>query len=123
MNKGIKTQKTLSKVWYLFLILSLGGWSVALFYKYWTLKKDAIFDPAQYQGTTGSIILPYKEASLLELKDLVKQQAIRLSSTDGRLQLPTGEFILVSYTISANEIPGMERASLIYLGSPGPKYL
>ena len=59
------------------------------------------FNPSQYNGATGSIVLPYKGESALTL--IGKGESIRLSTTDGTLKAPTGDYQVRLYEASGQD--------------------
>jgi len=71
------------------------------------------FDPSQYKGETGSIILPYKGESALTL--IGKGESIRLSTTDGTLKAPTGNYHVSSYEASGKDEKNIKWTASTYL--------
>jgi hypothetical protein len=59
------------------------------------------FNPTEYKGETGTIILPYKGESALTLRG--EKESIRLSATDGTLKAPTGDYHVSSYEASGKD--------------------
>lgn len=55
------------------------------------------FDPAQYQGQTGSIVLSHKGESTLEIGGRDGGGRMRLSTSNGVLSAPVGTYNLFSY--------------------------
>jgi len=57
------------------------------------------FDPEQYEGEMGSIVLPYKGESSLEVQNKESQKRMRFSTTNGMVLAPTGRYDLCSYEV------------------------
>lgn len=71
------------------------------------------FDPSQYKGATGSIDLPYKGESALTL--IGEGESIRLSTTDGTLKAPTGDYHVSSYEASGKDEKNIKWTASTYL--------
>lgn len=55
------------------------------------------FDPAQYQGAMGRIVLPLKGQAFLLVMDAQGSRILHLTSKDGSFQAPVGQFKLLRY--------------------------
>ncbi|MBI5777934.1 MAG: hypothetical protein HZA49_00565 [Planctomycetes bacterium] len=72
------------------------------------------FDPSQYKGATGSIVLPYKGESVLTLYG--KGESIRLTTADGTIKTPVGD-----YTVSSYEASGQDEKNTKWTASSYPR--
>jgi hypothetical protein len=96
-----------------FICISVPVIIVALaIYKTYQVDK---FDPSQYQGETGSIILPYKGESTLILRDAKSNKSKQFSTTDGVMKVPVGTFNLWQYSAIAKDGNNSEWRASCYL--------
>jgi hypothetical protein len=89
-------------VWGLIALLMIGG---GIYGYRRASKMYAIedFNPAEYKGEMGSIVVPHKGKSSLAVSDKKKGGRIQLSTKDGVFSIPTGAYTLSSYDIIAND--------------------
>ncbi len=73
------------------------------------------FDHTQYQGETGSIVVPYHGESSLVVADTESDKQIRLSTTDGTLIVPAGTYELFSYDVADEDENGTKWKASCYL--------
>lgn len=66
------------------------------------------FEPAKYQGETGTIVLGYKGESSLEAYQRDGTKALRLSTNDGIVKAPVGNYHVMGYQALAKEQSGAE---------------
>jgi len=72
------------------------------------------FEPAQYKGETGSIVLPYKGESAMTLYG--KGESIRLRTADGTFKAPAG-----GYTVSSYEVSSQDENNVKWTASTSPR--
>jgi len=56
------------------------------------------FDPSQYDGPMGTIVVPYEGDGLLQVTSMTEGKTLALSTGDGRFQAPVGEYTLWAFT-------------------------
>ena len=79
------------------------------------VKSSAVkpFDPTEYKGATGTIILPYKGESALTLRG--EKENIRLTTADGTFKAPTGDYAVNSYEASSKDEKNVKWTASTYL--------
>ncbi len=81
------------------LALSLLGFGTYTYQRAMRVSRVEDFDPEQYEGEMGSIVLPYKGESSLEVQDKESQKRMGLSTTNGTVLAPAGAYDLYSYEV------------------------
>ncbi len=102
------------------LALSLLGFGIYGYQRAMRVSRVEDFDLEQYEGEMGSIILPYKGESSLEVQNKESQKRMRLSTTNGVVLAPTGRYDLCSYEVIDEDENGakwMAQGSLYSLKS------
>ena len=78
------------------------------------------FDPSQYDGPMGSIAVPYEGAAALEVWSSPSGKRLGLSTTDGRFQVPVGEYTPYSFTAKRTDADGMPWSAHTFLTTARP---
>jgi len=73
-----------------------------------TMVKPEQFEAARYRGEMGTIELSYKGESRLEVRQRQTANALRLSTADGVVKAPVGEYQVTSYEAVAKDEKGAE---------------
>jgi len=67
------------------------------------------FDPSQYEGPMGVIVVPYEDRASLQVMSMGEDDTIlELSSDNGRFQAPVGEYWLWMFTAKKTDEDGSE---------------
>ena len=79
------------------------------------------FDPSQYDGPMGTIVVPYEGEASLQVTSMTDDGTVmELSAGDGRFQAPVGEYCLWIFTAMKTDEDGSEWEATTFLGLDAP---